>query len=57
MASKNLHWFDDVREVAAKMEELGATVLFAAKEDFWRDLRARVRDPLGNLQDIAQKVE
>lgn len=48
-------YVDDAQATATKMVEHGATEVFAARQEFWGDLRARLKDPFGYVWDIAQK--
>lgn len=49
-------YVDDVPEAAAAMAAAGASVLEEPTEQFWGDLRARVRDPFGYVWDLAQPL-
>jgi PhnB protein len=49
-------YVDDAPAVVAAMAERGAEVLAPAKETFWGDMRAKVRDPLGYIWDVAHKI-
>jgi PhnB protein len=50
-------YVDDVVASAQKMLSLNATEVFAARAEFWGDLRARMTDPFGYVWDLAQKVK
>lgn len=47
-------YVDNAADTASKAISLGATEVFAVREEFWGDLRARVRDPFGYVWDFAQ---
>lgn len=47
-------YVDDAAATASKAVASGATEVFAAREEFWGDLRARIRDPFGYTWDFAQ---
>ncbi len=49
-------YVDDVRATTAKATAAGATLVEEPTEQFWGDLRARVRDPFGYVWDLAQPV-
>jgi len=49
-------YVDDVIAVTDKMKEAGATVLAEATNQFWGDLKARLKDPFGYYWDVAQKL-
>ena len=50
-------YVDDVRSTAERMLENGATEVFAARKEFWGDIRARMKDPFGYVWDLAQKAQ
>ncbi|MFJ2617706.1 VOC family protein [Glutamicibacter sp. NPDC087344] len=49
-------YVDDVPAATAAMREAGASVLEEPTEQFWGDLRARVRDPFGYIWDLARPI-
>jgi len=49
-------YVDDANAVVDLMKQGGATVIVEAAEQFWGDLKARLKDPFGYYWDIAQKI-
>lgn len=50
-------YVDDVRRLTEEMAKAGATILQAPENQFWGDLKSRVRDPFGYYWDLAQKID
>lgn len=47
-------YVDNVADMAQSMIAAGATCVFEARKEFWGDIRARIKDPLGYIWDLAQ---
>lgn len=49
-------YVDDVKNVVEQMKQRGATLLIEPTQQFWGDLKARLKDPFGYYWDIAEKL-
>lgn len=49
-------YVDDVINLTQRMIEGGSTIIDEPEEQFWGDLKARIKDPFGYYWDLAQVI-
>ncbi|RPK55414.1 Glyoxalase-like domain protein [Streptomyces sp. ADI96-02] len=50
-------YVDDVRAVESRVKLAGGETLVPVAEQFWGDLKVRMRDPFGYVWDFAQPIQ